>query len=133
MKQYTQMRLDIIKEHPMLPRHSRTIAIIVPVLLLAAMLLTACTGGTTQTPAKPTPTLPPSPTPAQGQQLLTQVGDTLTKAKTLHALLNLTLKGQTDGTVNSEVWSEQPGKYRTVALQSNVQQVSAGSITVSDG
>jgi outer membrane lipoprotein-sorting protein len=133
MNQYNHMQLDIMKEHPMLPQRSRTITIIVPIVLLAGMLLTACAGGTTQAPAKPTPTLPPSPTPAQGQQLLTQVGDTLTKAKTLHALLNLTLKGQTDGTVNSEVWSEPPGKYRTVVLQSTVQQVSAGSITVSDG
>ena len=102
--------------------------------LLLALLLAGC-GGTSQTQTKPTPTpLPPTPTPGQGQQLLKQVANTINAAKTLHGIFNLSISGQSiNGTVNSEVWNEAPGKSRTVVLQSSVSQVATGAVTVTDG
>ncbi len=100
-------------------------------LLLLALLLAAC-GGSSSAPAQATPR--PSPTPDQGEQVLAKAGTALNGARTLHALLNIGITGSAfTGTVNAEVWSEPPGKNRTVVLQSTLAQLSSGEITVSNG
>lgn len=101
-------------------------------LLLLALLLAACSGGNSSSSAQATPK--PSPSPVQGAQLLAKAGTALNGAKTLHALLDIGITGSGfTGTVNAEVWSESPGKNRTVVLQSTLAQLSSGEITVSNG
>src|SRR5260370_37368859 len=100
-----------------------------PFTVLFMFLLAAC-GSPSAPQAPPTPT----PTPAAGQELLTKAAQKLNTAKTMHAIFNITIAGPgLNGTVNTEVWNESPGKSRTVVLQSTITQVPAGSITVSDG
>src|ERR1700686_2883702 len=104
-------------------------------LVFVVVLLAACSGSTTQA-AKPTATaVPATPTPGQGQRLLTATGNKLTAAQTLHGIFNLTITGQTlSGTINSETWNAKPDKNRTVTLQSTVPQFSeTGAVTVTDG
>jgi len=100
-----------------------------PFTVLLMFLLAAC-GSSSTSQAPPTPT----PTPAAGQELLTKAAQKLNTAKTMHAIFDITIAGPSlNGTVNTEVWNESPGKSRTVVLQSTITQVPTGSITVSDG
>jgi outer membrane lipoprotein-sorting protein len=100
-----------------------------PFTILLMFLLAAC-GGSNTSQVPPTPT----PTPAPGQTLLTKAAQKLNTAKTMHAIFDITIAGPSlNGTVNTEVWNESPGKSRTVVLQSTITQVPTGSITVSDG
>jgi len=100
-----------------------------PFTILLTFLLAAC-GSSSTSQAPPTPT----PTPAAGQELLTKAAQKLNTAKTMHAIFDITIAGPgLNGTVNTEVWNESPGKSRTVVLQSTITQVPTGSITVSDG
>jgi outer membrane lipoprotein-sorting protein len=100
-----------------------------PFTILLMFLLAAC-GGSNTSQVPPTPT----PTPAPGQELLTKAAQKLNTAKTMHAIFDITIAGPSlNGTVNTEVWNESPGKSRTVVLQSTITQVPTGSITVSDG
>lgn len=107
---------------------------ITPVFLLLFLLLAACGGSTaTQVPtSKPLPT--PSPTSAQGQQLLTTLAQKIKSAKTLHAILDVSIAGQTfNGNIDTEQWNVAPTENRTVVLQSSIPQFPAGSITVTNG
>src|SRR5579884_696978 len=114
------------KELPMTLSHRRSIAILLPLLLV---LLIGCGGTTPQTQTKPAPTA--TPVPPRGQQLLDAMGQKLKTATTLHGTFNLTITGQSaNGTANTEIWNAAPNKYRTVVLQSSLPQVEAGSITV---
>jgi outer membrane lipoprotein-sorting protein len=100
-----------------------------PFTILLMSLLAAC-GSSSTSQVPPTPT----PTPAAGQALLTKAAQKLNTAKTMHAIFDITIAGPSlNGTVNTEVWNESPGKSRTVVLQSTITQVPTGSITVSDG
>jgi outer membrane lipoprotein-sorting protein len=102
---------------------------ILPFTILLMFLLAAC-GSSSTSQAPPTPT----PTPAVGQELLTKAAQKLNTAKTMHAIFDITIAGPSlNGTINTEVWNESPGKSRTVVLQSTITQVPTGSITVSDG
>lgn len=100
-----------------------------PFTTLLMFLLAACgSSSTSQAPSTPTPT------PAAGQALLTKAAQKLNTAKTMHAIFDVTIAGPSlNGSVNTEVWNESPGKSRTVVLQSTITQVPTGSITVSDG
>jgi len=107
---------------------------ITPIFLLLFLLLAACGGSATpQVPtSKPLPT--PSPTSAQGQQLLTTLAQKLKSAKTLHAILDVSIAGQTfNGNIDTEQWNVAPTENRTVVLQSSIPQFPAGSITVTNG
>jgi outer membrane lipoprotein-sorting protein len=58
----------------------------------------------------------------------------LNSANTLHGIFNLTLNGQTiNGTTNSEIWSATPNKNRTTVLKSTIDQLTTGSVTVTNG
>ncbi len=99
-------------------------------LSLSLLFLAACAGNTQN--AQPSPT--PSPTVVTGQQLLAQIGNALTTAKTLQSTLNLTVRGQSlNGILNTSVWSVAPSKNRTEVHQSTLSQSPAGSVTVTDG
>jgi len=111
------------------------IKIALPCLLLLLLLtLAACNSGssTTSPPVTPVPTS--SPVADEGTQLLTQAGQKLNGARTLHALANISLAGPgLNGTIKSEIWDQTPDKSRSVVLQSNIAQFAAGTLTVSDG
>ncbi len=100
-----------------------------PFTILLTLILGACAGSSTsQAPATPTPA------PRQGQELLTKVGQNLNAAKTLHGIFDVTVVGPgLNGSVNTEVWHEAPGKSRTVVLQSTITQIATGTVTVTDG
>jgi outer membrane lipoprotein-sorting protein len=102
-----------------------------PFTFLLMLLVAACgNSSTTQTSVQSTPT----PALAQGQALLTQAGQNLKTAKTLHAIYDITTTGSAaSGIVNTEVWNASPDRSRTVVLQSSLKQFSTGSITVSNG
>ena len=107
---------------------------ITPIFLLLFLLLAACSGSAT--PQAPTrkPLLTPSPTPAQGQQLLTTLAQKIKSAETLHTILDVSIAGQTfNGTIDTEVWNAVPAKNRTVVLQSSLPPFPAGSISVTNG
>lgn len=108
----------------------RNRALALVALSLSLVFLAACAGNTQNAQSSPTP----SPTIAQGQQLLTQTGNALTSARTLQGTLNLTVRGQSlNGTLNTSVWNATPSKNRTEVHQSTLSQSPAGSITVTDG
>lgn len=111
------------------------IKIALPCLLLLLLLtLAACNSGssTTSPPVTPVPTS--SPVADEGTQLLTQAGQKLNGARTLHALANISLAGPgLNGTIKSEIWDQTPDKSRSVVLQSNIAQFGTGTLTVSDG
>jgi len=107
-------------------------------ILFIVMLLAACgaLGGSNapQAQTKATPTLPPTPTPGPGQQLLSTMAQKFNTASTLHGVFDVKITGPAfSGTENSEIWNALPNKIRTVVLQSTVAQFPTGSITVSDG
>lgn len=103
-------------------------------LLVLALALAACDNGssTSNTPITPVPTS--SPVTDNGTQLLTQAGQKLNGARTLHALANISLAGPgVNGTVKSEIWNQTPNENRSVVLQSSITQFATGMLTVSDG
>ncbi len=110
------------------------IAVSCALLLLLLLMLAACDNGssTSSPPVTPVPTS--SPVTDNGQQLLTQAGQKLNGARTLHALANISIAGPgLNGTINSEIWNQAPDKSRSVVLQSSIGQFATGTITVSDG
>lgn len=105
-------------------------------LLLLLLTLAACDSGasTNSPPVTPVPTNSPAPVSDRGTQLLSQAGQTLNGARTLHSVVDITIVGQAvNGTLKSEIWNLIPNKSRTVVLQSSIAQFSNGSIIVSDG
>lgn len=102
-------------------------------LLLPVLALAACdNGSSTNSPVTPTATS--SPVADNGQQLLTQSGQKLNGAQTLHALANISIAGPgLNGTIKSEIWNQAPDKSRSVVLQSTIGQFATGTLTVSDG
>ena len=106
----------------------RNRTLILVVLSLSLLCLTACAGSTQKAQSTPTPTI------AQGQQLLTKANSLLTSAKTLQGALNLKVSGQSlNGTLNTSVWSTAPNKNRTEVRQSTLSQSPVGTVTVTDG
>ena len=94
-------------------------------ILFIVMLLAACgaLGGSNapQAQTKATPTLPPTPTPGPGQQLLSTMAQKFNTASTLHGVFDVKITGPAfNGTENSEIWNALPNKIRTVVLQSTV-------------
>ncbi len=105
-------------------------------LLLLLLTLAACNGSasTSSPPVTPIPKSSPTPVSDRGTQLLAQAGQTLNGARTLHAIVDITIAGPAlNGSINSEIWNLAPDKNRTVVLQSSIGQFGSGTITVSDG
>ena len=103
---------------------------ILPFTILLTLILSACAGSSTSQAPAATPT----PAPRQGQELLKKAGQNLNTAKTLHGIFDVTIVGPgLNGSVNTEIWNEAPGKNRTVVLQSTITQIAAGTVTVTDG
>ena len=111
------------------------IKLMLPCLLLLLLLaLAACDSGSSTNTPPVTPVPTSSPVIDNGTQLLTQAGQKLNGARTLHALVNINLSGPgTNGTVKSEIWNQAPDENRSVVLQSTIAQFAAGTLTVSDG
>lgn len=104
------------------------------ILLLLVLALAACDNGSSTNTPPVTPVSTSSPVTDNGTQLLTQAGQKLNGARTLHALANISLAGPgTNGTVKSEIWNQAPDKNRSVVLQSTIAQFATGTLTVSDG
>jgi outer membrane lipoprotein-sorting protein len=105
-------------------------------LLMLTLTLAACNGSasTSSPPVTPIPTSTPSPTSDRGAQLLAQAGQKLNGARTLHAIIAITIAGPAiNGAIRSEIWNIAPDKNRTVVLQSTIGQFGSGTITVSNG
>lgn len=105
-------------------------------LLLFLLLLAACNGSPSASspPVTPVPKSSPTPVTDRGTQLLAQAGQKLNGARTLHAIVDITITGPAlNGAIKSEIWSLAPDKNRTVVLQSNIGQFASGIVTVSDG
>src|SRR5712692_4409961 len=64
--------------------------IAMPCVLLALLITLAACGGSASAP-KPKPS--PTPAPDRGAQLLTQAGQKLDGAQTLHAIIDITIAG----------------------------------------
>ncbi len=111
-----------------------------PCLLLPLMLtLAACNGSSSTSSPSVTPVPRSSnassltPVSDRGTQLLAQAGQTLNGARTLHAIVDITIVGPAlNGAIKSEMWNLAPDKNRTVVLQSNIGQFASGTLTVSD-
>ena len=104
--------------------------------VLLWLTLAACNGSssTTAPPVTPVPRTSPTSTLDRGTQLLAQAGQKLNGARTLHAIVDISLVGPAlNGTIKSEIWNLAPDKNRTVVLQSNIGQFGSGTLTVSDG
>lgn len=113
-------------------RRLKVVLLCVCVPLLLLFLLAACNSGSSGTPVTPVPTT--SPGANSGTQLLTQAGQKLNDAHTLHALVSITIVGPAaNGTIRSELWSLTPNESRSLVQQSNISQLAAGTLTVSDG
>ena len=114
----------------------RRLKLVLPCVLgLLLLTLAACDSGTSTTapPVTPVPTTSPTES-AQATQLLSQAGQALNGAHTLHAIVDITLVGPAlNGSLKSEIWNLAPDKNRTVVLQSSIGQFTNGSIIVSDG
>lgn len=103
-------------------------------LFLLVLALAACNSGPSTTTPPVTPVLKSSPVTDNGTQLLTQAGQKLNGARTLHALVNISIASSgLNGTLKSEIWNLAPDENRSVVLQSDIAQFSAGTLTVSDG
>ncbi len=103
-------------------------------LLLLLVALAACNSGSSTNSPAVTPVPTSSPVGDRGAQLLAQAGQKLNGARTLHALVDITIVGPAlNGTIRSEIWNLTPNESRSVVLQSNVGQFGAGTLTVSDG
>jgi outer membrane lipoprotein-sorting protein len=105
-------------------------------LLLLMLTLAACNGSATTSSPSITPVPKSSTTPVsdRGTQLLAQAGQTLNGARTLHAIVDITIVGPAlNGAIKSEMWNLAPDKNRTDVLQSNIGQFASGTLTVSDG
>src|SRR5690348_6821334 len=109
--------------------------VVLPCLLVLLMLaLAACDNGSSTNSPSATPAATSSPVADNGQQLLTQSGQKLNGARTLHALANISIAGPgLNGTIKSEIWEMAPDKNRSVVLQSTIGQFATGTLTVSDG
>lgn len=104
------------------------------VFLLLLLALTACNGASSTSAPPVTPVPTSSPVTDRGMQLLAQAGDRLNGARTLHALVDISIVGSAlNGAIKSEIWSLAPDKSRSVVLQSNIGQYGAGTLTVSNG
>ncbi len=79
-------------------------------LFLIIILLAACGGsGAQKATAKPTPTLPPTPTPGAGQQLLATIARKFNTASTLHGVFDVNISGPVfNGTVCNQQWRSFP-------------------------
>ncbi len=108
---------------------------LIALLSITILLLAACGGSASpQAHTKPHLTVPLSPTPGPGQQLLTTAAQKFNTARTLHGVFDVKITGPTfNGTVSSEIWNASPNKNRTVVLQSTVGQLPVDSVTVTDG
>ncbi len=105
-------------------------------LVLLLFTLAACNGSSSTSSPSVTPVPKSSPTPVadRGTRLLAQAGQTLNGARTLHAIVDISIAGPAlNGAIKSEIWNLAPDKNRTVVLQSNIGQFGSGTITVSDG
>src|ERR1700730_1837638 len=109
-------------------------------LLLLLLTLAACNGSASTSSPSVTPipksssTSSPTPVSDRGTQLLAQAGQTLNGARTLHAIVDITISGPAlNGAIKSEMWNLAPDKNRTDVLQSNIGQFASGTLTVSDG
>jgi outer membrane lipoprotein-sorting protein len=103
-------------------------------LLLLLLTLAACNGSASSPSVTPIPKSSPTPVSDRGTQLLAQAGQTLNGARTLHAIVAITIAGPAlNGAIKSEIWNLAPDKNRTVVLQSTIGQFGSGTITVSDG
>ena len=131
---YVPEHLYVYKERSM---PIKRLKIALPCALLLLMLtLVACNGNTSTSspPVTPIPTSTPLPTSDRGAQLLAQAGQTLNGARTLHAIIAITIAGPAiNGAIKSEIWNLVPDKNRTVVLQSTIGQFGSGTITVSNG
>ena len=116
-----------------MPIH-RLYAALVCAPLLLVLLLAACNSGSPSSTPPVTPVPNSSPVTDRGMQLLTQAGQKLNGARTLHALVDINVLGPaTNGTIRSELWSLAPADSRSLVLQSSIAQFGAGTLTVSDG
>src|ERR1700693_6001724 len=84
-------------------------------LLLLLFTLAACNGGASSPTVSPTPksssTTSPTTVSDRGTQLLAQAGQTLNGARTLHAIVDITIAGPSiNGTIKSEIWNLAPNK-----------------------
>ncbi len=103
-------------------------------LLLTLLLLAACDASTTQQTSTKKLVATPTLNSGQGQQLLAALAQSIRGAKTLHAVLDVTVTGQAfNGTIDTELWNVPPDKNRTVVLQSSLVQFPVGSLIVSNG
>lgn len=102
------------------------------ILLFSILLFISACGGT-NTPHT-TASIPPTPTPNAGQQLLAKVNRKFNDARTLQGIFVITGSGsQFNGTARLQVWNAQPNKSRTEVLQSTISQLPGGELMISNG
>ena len=103
-------------------------------LCVLGLVLAACNSGSSRSAPPVTPVATSSPVSDRGAQLLAQAGQKLNGARTLHALVDISIVGSAlNGAIKSELWSLAPDKSRSVVVQSTIGQFGAGTLTVSDG
>ncbi|MBX5451256.1 LolA family protein [Thermogemmatispora sp.] len=100
----------------------------VPLLLMLLLLLSGCNSGQSQQP------LQAGSSRANAQRLLQQSEQQLITARTLHAVVNIQIDGETyQGAVTSEIWRAAPAKSRSQILRSTLSEFPAGELTISNG